>query len=921
MSWLLSSLSLGNRLSKDLDPRIDYEPHACFKSFWKHWQQAYGIIVKSQPQHLHDDVLGVVNHLEQMTTLLELEARAREINATMAEVSCLEHLLGENLLDKLYEWAICTGKYENALRLEQLKMFGSLVSYYSTQVIGAEPFLRPLLKLLSGFRNELPPPNLESQLVKVLNQICVALMQNMRFIDLFFLTTHTHERSQSEFILVRLLLSSVHREGRTGSAARDALLLCAKMSARCDQLADYMLAGNTCPVLATGLSGLYSLLPRTLDESVYRLTSDDVNHVHKLTLFIDSLEFCNAVAQVAHASIKKHLLDLLYQGFLVPVLGPALLQTKPGHLQSGANEQVTAMVYLELILRCVTEDGLLRAVLHFLFMYEYDEVKIVDVLLRRLEGTSQLSLVSLALMETLIDLNSEDVAIELIFKHLLTGSHLSPPHRHNIADPELYREAAVAFLDLSPKCCSRPVEKTRQWVRELDMSGRRVLDFRREEERPVNGVHDEIVMKNLVNEVNFNYGNPNETLYGNFHAYLCHARFTIISRVIACSNWSSRYEAVTSPKRETNNNKETRETDAQANAKEQDSLISICTSDYDTLKTSETSEKEQHSLTSLTACLSTLNGDETKHIDSSDVKDRDDLSMNQASDVKDADNVSIGESSDYESFKYKSEEDGDNFAEDLFRKSFQKVQNNRLYEVPLVRNWRASVESIIGPLLSSLLKKSATLLESDLTANCLVTGVISKLASFPTPLLTALLLCPAFVLPPNVPSLFQILHTLKEEIDELTDGIENTGELIDKARVFLIQRELALMKTRGPTADDSQAHLQETSAHKQEDSPFRRVESKRRSISNSIYTMFGRRLSSSSPSQHSSSPQSIPSPQRRPIFTQESYWNQSITLRSILNSVILDEWLKELAAICEEQALRLSVENYEDDTYIRAVAL
>lgn len=170
--------------------------------------------------------------------------------------------------------------------------------------------------------------------------------------------------------------------------------------------------------------------------------------------------------------------------------------------------------------------------------------------------------------------------------------------------------------------------------------------------------------------------------------------------MIACSNWSSRYEAVTSPKRETNNNKETRETDAQANAKEQDSLISICTSDYDTLKTSETSEKEQHSLTSLTACLSTLNGDETKHIDSSDVKDRDDLSMNQASDVKDADNVSIGESSDYESFKYKSEEDGDNFAEDLFRKSFQKVQNNRLYEVPLVRNWRASVESIIGQFYS-----------------------------------------------------------------------------------------------------------------------------------------------------------------------------------------------------------------------------
>lgn len=327
MSWLRTTgLSFARQLSRSLDPRHDYEPQACYNSFCKHWQQAHDIILKSQPNHLHDDVLGVVNHLEQLATLLVLEARAREINTATSPAACLEYLLSENLLDKLYEWAVCTGKYENAVRLEQLKLFGNLISHYSAQVIAAEPFLRPLLKLLSGFRNELPPPNLESQLVSVLNQLCVALMQNMKFLDLFFLTTHTHKGSQAEFIIVRLLLASVHREGSTGSAARDALLLCAKMSARCPQLADFMLSGNTCPVLATGLSGLYSLLPRTLNDKIYRLTPDDVNHVHKLTLFIDSLEFCNAVAQVAHPSIKKHLLDLLYQGFLVPVMGPALLQ-------------------------------------------------------------------------------------------------------------------------------------------------------------------------------------------------------------------------------------------------------------------------------------------------------------------------------------------------------------------------------------------------------------------------------------------------------------------------------------------------------------------------------------------------------------------------------------------------------------------
>ncbi|CAB3233314.1 unnamed protein product [Arctia plantaginis] len=902
MSWLRStSLSFARQLSRSLDPRHDYEPHACYNSFCKHWQQAHDIILKSQPQHLHDDVLGVVNHLEQLTTLLVLEARAREINTSTSPAACLDYLLSENLLDKLYEWAVCTGKYENVVRLEQLKLFRNLITHYSTQVIAAEPLLRPLLKLLSGFRNELPPPNVETELVTVLNQLCVALMQNMNFIDLFFLTTHTQKGSQAEFIIVRLLLASVHREGSTGSTARDALLLCAKMSARCPELADFMLSGNTCPVLATGLSGLYSLLPRTLNDDIYRLTPDDVNQVHKLTLFIDSLEFCNAVAQVAHPSIKKHLLDLLYQGFLVPVMGPALLQTKRGALQSGANEQAAAMAYLELLLRCVTRWGLLKTVLHFLFVYEYDGVRVIDVLLRRLEGNSQLSMVSLALMETLIDLNCEDVMIDLVYKYLVNGQHLIL-NKHKITEPSQYRDAAVAFLSLSPKCCSRPMERTKQWCDELAISGRRVLDFN--EERRINGVHDGLPMSNLAHETKVNYGNPNETLYGNYHAYICDSRFQIVTRLLACSNWTSKYDCILH-KRETNNN--TKETgDAQTLTKEQDSLIS-CTSGYET-KTSDSSENQPHSLTSLNE------QDEAKNEPVSEV-------LNEG---KEHDSLtSLGESSGYESIKYKEGEDSEGFAEELFIKSVRKKEVTEYNGEPLARNWRASAESSVGPLVSSLLKKTSTLLESDLVTNCRVTSVLSKLSSLPTPLLTSMMLCPNVGLQPNVPSLFQTLSKLKEEVDELTEGLPNTEELVDKARVFLIQREMALVKTRSQSNDDT--HGQNASpAQRPDDSPFKRMESKRRSFSNSLSNIFGRRLSSSSPSQnHAHSPQNTThaSPQKRPIFTQESYWNQSITLRSILNAVILDEWLKELAALCEEHALRLSAENYEDESYIESVAL
>ena len=54
-------------------------------------------------------------------------------------------------------------------------------------------------------------------------------------------------------------------------------------------------------VLATGLSGLYSSLPRKLTISAddwYRLTDEDVNNMNDLVHFLNSLQFCNAVVQV-----------------------------------------------------------------------------------------------------------------------------------------------------------------------------------------------------------------------------------------------------------------------------------------------------------------------------------------------------------------------------------------------------------------------------------------------------------------------------------------------------------------------------------------------------------------------------------------------------------------------------------------------
>lgn len=60
---------------------------------------------------LHDDVLGVVNHLGQMVTLLVIELRQTgRLESSATPTPCLEHLLSENILEKLYDWSVHTGR-------------------------------------------------------------------------------------------------------------------------------------------------------------------------------------------------------------------------------------------------------------------------------------------------------------------------------------------------------------------------------------------------------------------------------------------------------------------------------------------------------------------------------------------------------------------------------------------------------------------------------------------------------------------------------------------------------------------------------------------------------------------------------------------------------------------------------------------
>jgi Retinoic acid induced 16-like protein len=254
--------------------------------------------------------LSNVLHRSQTTLLLVELHHCNKIslpNQPQPPAPCLEHLLSENLLDKLFEWGISTGRYADAVKLEQLKLYELLVSHWSPrhQLLVHEPFLRPLLKLLASCQNEIYPPDVEKRLVILLNQLCVVLMQNVHLLDLFFFSTSQQNQQghgKTNFIIFSLLIPYVHREGSIGHQARDALLLCMSLSQKNSNIGTYIAQySSMCPVLVTGLGGLYSLLPNRIEITTidwHRITPDDVAEMAELTLFMNSLEFCNAVVQV-----------------------------------------------------------------------------------------------------------------------------------------------------------------------------------------------------------------------------------------------------------------------------------------------------------------------------------------------------------------------------------------------------------------------------------------------------------------------------------------------------------------------------------------------------------------------------------------------------------------------------------------------
>nr|XP_037277132.1 FTS and Hook-interacting protein-like isoform X4 [Rhipicephalus microplus] len=818
MSWLRASL----RRSRPPILR-NVEPETVIEAFRMHWLRALEVIEKSSSgshaMPTADDITGVLNHLDQMVNFLIDEATSAEAsipNGGMSPSSVgpiLDYMLMEGVLDRLFQWSLYTGEFLSNLKLEQLRIYEVLVSHSHHELLLQQPFLRPLLHLLASCA-ECAPLEVEKRLVVLLNTLCVSLSQHPDLLEVFF--SASSNQGPARFLIFSLLIPFVHREGAIGQQARDALLLCMALSQKNESIGLYIAENsNFCPVLATGLSGLYSVLPRKLTivaDDWYRLTHEDIQEFPELTMFLNSLEFCNAVIQVSHTMVQEQLLEYIYQGFLIPVMGPALHQNT-------MEEIVTATAYLDLFLRTVTEPQLLLVFFKFLITESYENHKILNTLINRIGGQSRLCLVTMALFRTLLDFNCEDIMLELVLKYLVPCSHVMVSQRSRVCDIDLYGCAAEKFLSLIPACCSGVSAEEAQlpvlrdgFPVERVMHGGSLQIRSRRPRRSFSGVLGSYESGDMPRSFTAvlngtQQSSPPSVAHTGYHLYLADARQGVRLTRRACSGWSSSYDEASSSVD-----------------------LNGATVPPDT-KTEDASAEES--------------------------------------------SVSAGDSGIF-----------------VTRDAANKGGGFEAFGSPN-----------IGPFLSILLARLEMMLQNSVYINLQLTALIARLALYPQPLLRSFLLSHSLVFQPSVRSLFQVLGSLKHKVDSYSYTLPNFDELLARARIFFTVREERLLADTPHRLYGDQTAVRRSQSFAAE---FSRGESKRRSLG-SFFRRTG--LPKTNPvlietGGEEKSYRFIARPYPSE-FTEEGTRLESIkTQNAVLAAVVLEEFLKELAAISQEHAIQ-----------------
>ncbi|KAE8279427.1 Protein FAM160A1 [Larimichthys crocea] len=94
-----------------------------------------------------------------------------------------------------------------------------------------------------------------------------------------------------------------------------------------------------------------------------------------------------------------------------------------------------------------------------------------------------------------------------------------------------------------------------------------------------------------------------------------------------------------------------------------------------------------------------------------------------------------------------------------------------------------------GPFISVLLSRLENLLENSIAVNLLVTGILAQLVSYPQPLLRSFLLSTDDHNQPNVRTLYQVLVSVRAQIERFMAARPDYSALVTQAWRFLLVKD------------------------------------------------------------------------------------------------------------------------------------
>lgn len=162
---------------------------------------------------------------------------------------------------------------------------------------------KPIIELFKQYENDINagksiPAKIETILVSISYYVCVFIVREPSYLDLFYDIATIAD--QPKFPMMTLLICNLHKLGAQGQTSRDNLKLLMALAKEQQLLAQFIaLHSDLCPVVATGLSAVFSDLPRPLPEQVEQagmLSAMDVECLKEVEHFVTSLEFCDSVS-------------------------------------------------------------------------------------------------------------------------------------------------------------------------------------------------------------------------------------------------------------------------------------------------------------------------------------------------------------------------------------------------------------------------------------------------------------------------------------------------------------------------------------------------------------------------------------------------------------------------------------------------